>query len=104
MRTISLPMALATDLNPGSSPLLDPLLALSLGCLLFGLTPEEALAGMTRQGALALGLLDELGTLRVGKRADLAVWSIDHPSELSYWMGGDPCWAVVLSGSATLLG
>ena len=91
-------MAVATDLNPGSSPLLDPGMALSLACLLFGLTPEEALAGMTRHGARALGLSDEVGTLEPGKRADLALWSVDHPAELAYWMGSDACWRVVLEG------
>jgi imidazolonepropionase len=78
--------------------LLDPGMALSLACLLFRLTPEEALAGMTRHGARALGLSEELGTLEAGKRADLALWSVDHPAELSYWMGSDSCWRVVLGG------
>ncbi|MEJ2204237.1 MAG: imidazolonepropionase [Gemmatimonadota bacterium] len=97
-RRHGVPMAVATDLNPGSSPLLDPGMALSLACLLFGLTPEEALAGMTRHAARALGLSGELGTLEAGKRADLALWSVDHPAELSDWMGGDCCWRVVLAG------
>jgi imidazolonepropionase len=92
------PMAVGTDLNPGSSPLLDPLQAMNLACLLFGLTPEEALAGMTRHGAQALGMLDQIGTLTPGKRADLALWSVDHPAELCYWMGAQPCWAVVRGG------
>jgi imidazolonepropionase len=94
-------MAVATDLNPGSSPLLDPGMAMSLACLLFGLTPEEALTGMTRHGASALGLSDDLGTLQSGKRADLAIWSVDHPAELAYWMGSDSCWRVVLGGRLT---
>jgi imidazolonepropionase len=91
-------IAVATDLNPGSSPLVDPLQAASLACLLFGLTPEEALVGMTRIGARALGLETEIGTLAVGKRADLAVWAVDHPAELAYWMGAELCREVVRSG------
>ena len=97
-RAHGVPMALATDANPGSSPLLDPLQVLSLGCLLFGLTPEEALTGMTRHAARALGLNAQIGTLRVGKRADLALWSVAHPSELCYWMGADLCRATVRGG------
>jgi imidazolonepropionase len=97
-RAHGVPMAVATDLNPGSSPLLDPLLALGLACLLFGLTPEEALAGMTRVGARALGREGEIGTLEAGKRADLAVWRVGHPAELCYWMGAAPCVAVVRGG------
>ncbi len=97
-REHGVPMAVATDLNPGSSPLLDPLQAASLACLRFGLTPEEALAGMTRHAARALGLEREIGTLTVGKRADLTVWGVDHPAELSYWMGADLCRGVVRAG------
>jgi imidazolonepropionase len=97
-REHGVPMAVATDLNPGSSPLVDPLQAAGLACLLFGLTPEEALAGMTRNAARALGLETEIGTLVVGKRADLAVWGVDHPAELAYWMGAELCRVVVRSG------
>jgi imidazolonepropionase len=97
-RVHGVPMAVGTDLNPGSSPLLDPLQAMNLACLLFGLTPEEALAGMTRHGAQALGLLEEIGTLAPGKRADVVLWSVKHPAELSYWMGAQPCWAVIRGG------
>jgi imidazolonepropionase len=81
-------MAVATDFNPGSSPLASPTLAMNMACTLFGLTPAEALAGMTRNAAAALGLDREIGTLEVGKRADLAIWDIDGPAELSYWIGG----------------
>lgn len=91
-------MALATDANPGSSPVLSPLAILHMGCTLFGLTPEEALAGMTRNGARALGLGDEIGTIEVGKAADLAVWDVDHPRELCYWLGGSPCHCVISGG------
>lgn len=80
-------MAVATDLNPGTSPMLSPSLAMSMGATLFGLTPEECLAGMTRNAAAALGLEGECGRLRAGLAADIAVWSIDHPAELSYWIG-----------------
>jgi len=98
LRAHAVPMAVATDLNPGSSPLLDPLQALSLGCLLFGLTPEEALAGMTHVAARALGMEGRVGTVAVGKRADVVVWSVGHPAELSYWIGGEPAWAVFRGG------
>jgi imidazolonepropionase len=87
-RRYGVPIALGSDLNPGSSPARSLLLMLSMGCVLFGLTPGEALAGVTRNAALALGLLDDRGTLEVGKRADLAVWDVRHPAELAYWMGG----------------
>ena len=81
------PMALATDCNPGSSPITSPLIILNMACTLFGFTPEEALAGMTRVGAQALGLGTMTGTLEVEKSADLVIWHIEHPSELSYWVG-----------------
>lgn len=83
------PMALATDCNPGSSPITSPLLILNMACTLFGFTPEEALAGMTSIGAKALGVGDQIGTLEIGKLADMVVWSIGHPSELSYWVGSN---------------
>jgi imidazolonepropionase len=81
-------MAVATDCNPGSSPLGSLLMAVNLACCLFRLTPEEALAGVTRHAAAALGVLDEVGTLEAGKAADLCVWQVGHPRELAYWMGG----------------
>jgi len=80
-------MAVATDCNPGTSPVLSPTLMMSMACTLFGLTPEEALAGMTRNAALALGLQDEVGTISAGKSADLCVWRITRPAELCYWIG-----------------
>jgi imidazolonepropionase len=82
-------MAVATDCNPGTSPIASPLIALNMACTLFGLTPEEALAGMTRNAAAALGLKNEIGTLETGKSADLAIWNISEPAELSYWVGAD---------------
>lgn len=100
-RRLGVPMAVATDLNPGTSPLLDPLLALNLACVVFRLTPEEALAGMTRVGARVLAWSDAMGTVEVGKRADLAVWSVDHPGELAYWIGASPCWRVIRGGAVS---
>jgi imidazolonepropionase len=90
LRDAGVPMAVATDCNPGTSPLTSPLLAMNMGCTLFGLTPEEALAGFTRHAAAALDLADEAGTLAFGKSADLAVWNIDEPAELAYWLGAAP--------------
>ncbi len=83
-------LAVATDCNPGSSPLSSPLLAMNLACNLFGLTPEEALAGTTSQAARALGLGQEFGSIAKGSRGELAVWNLDHPAELSYQMGAAP--------------
>jgi imidazolonepropionase len=87
LRRYGVPMAVATDCNPGTSPVLSPALMMSMACTLFGLTPEEALAGMTREGAKALGLQDEIGTISAGKAADLCVWRIGRPAELCYWIG-----------------
>jgi imidazolonepropionase len=87
LRRYGVPMAIATDCNPGTSPVLSPTLMMSMACTLFGLTPEEALAGMTRAGAKALGREAEIGTVTVGKIADLAVWNVARPAELAYWIG-----------------
>ena len=84
-RRHGVPMALATDCNPGSSPMCSLLTAMNLGCALFRLTPEEALVGVTRHAAKALGLDAELGTLEQGKAAELAVWPISHVREIVYW-------------------
>jgi imidazolonepropionase len=98
LRSVGVPLAVATDSNPGTSPCTSILLALSMACTLFGLTPEEALAGATRQAARALGVLDEVGTIEVGKRADLAFWRIGRPAELCYGLGGNPLAAVMYRG------
>jgi imidazolonepropionase len=101
-REAGVPMAVATDLNPGSSPLNSLLTAMNLSCVLFRLTPEEALRGATIHAARALGLHDEIGTLEKGKTADLALWEVGHPRELSYWVGKNPCKGVVKDGESTL--
>jgi imidazolonepropionase len=90
LRANNVPLAIATDCNPGSSPVTSLLLILNMACTLFHLTPEEALTGVTRNAAKALGLEDDLGEIAVGKIADLAVWDIAHPSELSYNIGLNP--------------
>ena len=76
---------------------------MALACRAFGITPEEALAGSTRNAAAALGLADDRGTLEVGKRADLAVWDIEHPRDLSYWLGTQPLHELFIAGSAAKL-
>ena len=91
-------IALSTDSNPGSSPVGSLLLMLSMGCTFFRMTPEEALAGVTRNAAAALGLAGVIGTLEVGKRADFVRWDIDHPAELAYRIGVNPCLEVVRAG------
>ncbi len=86
LRQQKVPMALATDCNPGSSPLTSLLLTMNMGCTLFRMTPEEALAGVTRVAARALGL-EDTGMIAAGLRADLAIWDVWHPAELSYRIG-----------------
>jgi imidazolonepropionase len=98
LRAAGVPIAVATDCNPGTSPLTSPLMAMNLACNLFRLTPEEALAGFTREGARALGLHGEVGTLEVGKAADLAIWNVRSPAELSYWLGAPLLRERVLAG------
>ena len=88
-RRHGVPMAIATDCNPGSSPLASLLLAMNMACTLFRLTPEEALAGATREAARALGLTDT-GLIAPGLRADLAIWDVAHPAELAYRIGFNP--------------
>ena len=87
LRRHKVPIAVATDCNPGTSPMLSPTLVMNMACTLFGLTPEEALAGMTVNAARAIGLAHEVGSIAAGKAADLAVWRIESLAELGYWIG-----------------
>src|SRR6185369_5392634 len=87
LRKHKVPIAVATDCNPGTSPLLSPTLAMNMACTLFGLTPEEAIAGMTVNAARALGLAHSIGSIAAGKQADLCVWRIESLAELGYWVG-----------------
>ena len=89
LRQHGVPMAVATDNNPGSSPITSLLLSMNMACTLFRMTPQETLAGVTRNAARALGLAD-VGTIEVGKRAELAIWDVAHPAELSYRIGFNP--------------
>lgn len=89
-RRHGVPIAVATDANPGTSPLTSPLLAMNMAATLFGLTVEECIAGVTRNAAVALGLRHESGTLEAGKWADLAIWDVERPAELVYRMGFNP--------------
>jgi len=98
LRAARVPIALATDCNPGSAPVTSLLLMLNMGCTLFRLTPEEALAGVTRHAATALGLGDSHGTLEAGKVADFAIWNIDRPAELAYRIGFNPLAYAVKGG------
>lgn len=98
LRRYAVPMALASDYNPGSSPLCSTLLMLNLGCTLFGLTPAEALAGITRHAARALGQQDRLGQLKVGMEADMVLWDVSHPAELAWQYGCNPCQEVLKGG------
>ena len=99
LRDAGVPIALATDCNPGSSPVVSLLLMLSMGCTLFHITPEEALAGVTRNAARALGMIDDVGTLEVGKRADVVLWRAKNPAQLSYLVADLPCEKVLYAGS-----
>ncbi|MDT8380342.1 MAG: imidazolonepropionase [Desulfotignum sp.] len=99
-RQNNIPMALATDLNPGSSPVFSMHPVLNMACLLFGLTCEEALAGATIHGAAALGLADRKGSLAPGKDADFVIWDVDTPADLCYFTGITPVKQVVIGGQA----
>jgi len=98
LRDNEVPIALATDCNPGTSPLSSIPYAMALGSRLFGLTPEECLAGVTREAARALGLAHDRGTLEAGKRADIAIWDVNHPRDLTYWMGTNPLNSLLVGG------
>jgi imidazolonepropionase len=98
LRRHGVPIAVATDCNPGSSPVTSLLLMLNMAATLFRLTPEEALAGVTRNAARALGLEDDIGTIQVGRRADLCIFDIESPAELAYRCGYNPLFAVLREG------
>ncbi len=98
LRDAKVPIAIATDHNPGSAPGLSLLLMLNMACTLFRLTPEEALRGVTANAARALGLQASHGMLRAGMQADFVVWDLAHPNELAYWFGRNPCRRVVRAG------
>ncbi len=98
LRAAGVPIALATDSNPGSAPLTSLLTVLNMACTLFRMTPEEALAGVTKNGARALGLAASHGTLEAGKAADFAIWEIERPAELAYRIGFNPLSGVVKAG------
>jgi imidazolonepropionase len=99
LRAHGVPMAVASDVNPGTSPLLSLRHAMNMACTLFRMTPEEALRGTTINAARALGLTDR-GTLETGKRADVVIWNIDHPAELCYWIGGTLARCVIAAGES----
>jgi imidazolonepropionase len=98
MRRLGVSIAIATDCNPGTSPLVSMLLALNLACTLFRITPEEALAGATRNAARALGVADRTGTLSAGRSADFTVWDVERPAELAYAIGANPLYLVSRGG------
>ncbi|MFZ1387161.1 MAG: imidazolonepropionase [Thiolinea sp.] len=98
LRRYNVPMAVATDFNPGTSPLASIRLAMNMACTLFRLTPEEALTGVTRHAAQALGLQNQIGQLRAGLAADFIVWDIQHPAELAYQVGINPIKQRVFAG------
>ncbi len=98
LRAAGVPIAVASDCNPGSAPVLAPRLAMHLACTLFALTPVQALHGMTTAAAQALGRAQEIGRIAPGMRADLAHWHIDRPEELAYWMGGRLCAHRIFAG------
>ncbi len=100
MREHGVPVAIATDCNPGTSPICSLRVAMMLASRVFGMTPAECLAGVTREAARALGL-DDRGTLESGKRADLAVWDVGHPRELAYWFGTPQLAELIVRGQTT---
>ena len=102
LRDQGVDMAVATDANPGSSPVGSLLLMMNMACTLFGLTPDEAFRGVTRSAARALRLDDRVGSIEVGKQADLVVWDIDSPAELAYGIGQNPCRQVYKRGELVM--
>ena len=98
LRKHGVPIALASDANPGSSPVASLLLMANMGCTFFGMTPEEAIRGLTINAARALRLEHRIGSLEVGKQADLAIWDINSPAELAFAIGHNPCVEVYKAG------
>ncbi|WP_437889621.1 imidazolonepropionase [Phytobacter sp. V91] len=101
LRQYQVPIAISSDLNPGTSPVLSLRLMMNMACTLFRLTPEEALAGVTAHAARALGIGDRCGTLAPGKIANFVAWEVNHPAELSYWLGGTLANQVIYQGQQT---
>ena len=99
LRKHQVPMAIATDANPGSSPLCSLQLMLNMACTLFKMTPYEALAGVTVNAAKALSIYDNVGSLAIGKQADIVLWDIEHPAQLSYQFGVNPCQQIIKNGA-----
>lgn len=99
LRDAGVPIALATDCNPGTSPLTSLLLTMNMAATLFRMTVDECLAGVTREAARAIGRLESIGTLEAGKACDLAIWDIERPAELVYRMGFNPLHARVWKGN-----
>lgn len=104
LRVHQIPIAIASDCNPGTSPVLSLLLMMNMSSTLFSLTPEEVLMGVTAHASQALGLQELIGTLTVGKAADLAIWEVEHPVELAYYIGGNPLAMLVKSGELVVSG
>ena len=98
LRRFHVPMAVATDANPGTSPCFSILTAMNMACVLLGLTPEEALAGVTVYAAQALDRQARIGTIEAGKQADISLWNVESPAELSYYLGYSPCSLVIKHG------
>jgi len=98
LRKSGVNIALGSDSNPGSAPVLSPLLTLNMGTTLFKLTAVEALLGMTINAAKALGIQNKTGSLEVGKAADIAIWDLEKVEELSYWIGHNPCHLRIKNG------
>jgi imidazolonepropionase len=98
LRRAGVPLAVATDCNPGTSPVLSLPLAMHLACTRFGLTVDEAVAGVTVNAARALGLADEAGVIAPGARADLVVWDAGRPAQIAYWLGSPPVHTVIKRG------
>jgi len=101
LRELRIPIAIATDCNPGTSPLISLLLTMNLACTLFGLSPEEALRGVTANAARALGLGATIGTLESGRKADFVIWDVEHPAQLAATIGINPGATVVFNGRVT---